>query len=133
MAVDVMENPPILPSVEVILPVICAADAVICPVVPFNTNVSPAELDKFVPIVNPPIVPVSAFIEPLNRTLDAVIWPSEFNVKPESLDTIVVGFIVNPPMLPILELTVPLTCKVVPSNDKLEFPLFFKVYNIYFF
>ena len=65
-------------------------------------------------------------MSPVIFAFEAVICPPAFNLNPVSplalLDLISVAFRVNPPMLPILELTVPLTCKVVPSNDKLEFP-----------
>jgi len=53
---------------------------------------------------------------------EAVIEPSAFNLNPVSplalLDFISSELIVNPPMLPTLELTVPLMIKVVPSNCK---------------
>ncbi len=55
--------PPISPLVAVILPVIFAFDAVICPLDPFNVKV-PDEASKSVPILNQPIVPVCAVISP---------------------------------------------------------------------
>jgi len=58
-------QPPISPLVAVTLPVICAAEAVNCPLAPFNFNV-PDVASKSVPILNPPIVPPDAVIAPLN-------------------------------------------------------------------
>ena len=72
-------KPPIVPEVfavivlAVISPVICAADAVICPLLPFSFNVEPAELDKSSPIVKPPISPLVAVILPLTFALEAVM------------------------------------------------------------
>ena len=70
---------PIVPAVfavivlAVISPVIWAADAVICPLLPFSFNVEPAELDKSSPIVKPPISPLVAVILPLTFALEAVM------------------------------------------------------------
>ena len=59
-----ISHPPIVPSSDVILPVICAADAVSCPDAPFNLRV-PDAASRSDPIVNPPIVPDSATIFPV--------------------------------------------------------------------
>ena len=58
-----MVNPAICPLVAVTLPDICASDAVICPVAPFNFKV-PAVESKSVAMLKPPIVPLSAVIFP---------------------------------------------------------------------
>ena len=52
------EKPPIFP------PVNSTCDPVICPDDPFKFNVPPLD-SKFVPILNPPIVPESAVILPV--------------------------------------------------------------------
>ena len=59
-----ISHPPIVPSSDVILPVICAADAVSCPEAPFNLRV-PDAASKSDPILKPPIVPDSATIFPV--------------------------------------------------------------------
>ena len=68
-------NPPISPLVAVMLPLIWASEAVICPLAPLSFSVPDVE-SKSSPMLNPPIVPVWAVILPLKFTFEAVILPS---------------------------------------------------------
>ena len=72
-------HPAIWPDVAVTFPLICAAEAVICPVAPFNFKV-PELASKSEPILNPPIVPAVAVIVPAILTLPPLVT-SKFGVS----------------------------------------------------
>ena len=108
-------NPAICPLFAVTFPVICAADAVICPLA-FNLKFWLADFISVELIWKLAIVPavfaviVLAVISPVIWAADAVICPLlpfSFNVEPAELDKS--SPIVKPPISPLVAVILPLT------------------------
>ena len=70
------------------------------------------------PIVNPPILPLSATIVPDIETAEAVICPLDFNIKLLFELLTVVAEIPNPPISPEVAFTLPLISKPAADADR---------------
>ena len=93
-------NPAIWPVVADILPLICASEAVICPLAPLSFSVPDVE-SKSAPMLKPPIVPDSAVILPVIWASEAVICPvAPFSFNVPALESKSVP-ILNPPIVPL--------------------------------
>ena len=108
-------NPPMLPTLDDIVPLISTFEAVMFPVwstlkalvlinvVCVESFIStPVVVNECASIVNPPIAPSLAVILPVMLALEAVICPLEDNTKVFDVSLILTSSIVNPPILPLV-------------------------------
>ena len=98
-------------------------EPVIWPVAPFKFKVPPDD-SKFVPILNPPIVPSWAVILPVICAADAVIWPDapfNFNVPAAESKS---SPILKPPIVPDSATILPVICAfeavIFPDAERIK-------------